>query len=95
MTPISTHLNTVYPLGGAQGCFQGEAAQSEVRQTQGTSWINAVNASEDQLKELLKTGRPLRFDWENKWLRGDQYSHMLNNIDAYGQAFGMQKLAEK
>lgn len=34
-------------------------------------WIDAVDVSEDELRELLKTKKPLRFDWENKWLRGD------------------------
>jgi hypothetical protein len=58
-------------------------------------WVDCVNISEERLKGLLVTNRPLRFDWENKWLRGDQYAHMLNNIDGYGQAFGMPKLAEK
>ena len=58
-------------------------------------WVDATNVTEDTLKELLKTNLPLRFDWENKWLRGDQYAHMLNNIDAYREAFGMEKLAEK
>ena len=52
--------------------------------------------TDDQLRELLKTNLPLRFDWENKWLRGDQYAHMLNNIDAYCKSFsGMAKLGEK
>lgn len=44
---------------------------------------------------LLTMQRPLRFDWENKWLRGDQYAHMLNNIELYSRAFGMQRLGEK
>ena len=57
--------------------------------------IDAINVSEESLKELLKLNRPLRFDWENKWLRGDQYAHMLNNIDMYRTAFGMHKMAEK
>ena len=51
---------------------------------------------EDVLKEYLKTERSLRFDWENKWLRGDQYAHMLNNIDTYCKSFSdMEKLGEK
>ena len=57
--------------------------------------IDAVNVSEEELRELLKTSQPLRFDWENKWLRGDQYAHMLNNIDLYQDYFDMPKLAEK
>ena len=57
--------------------------------------IDAINVSDERLKELLQTTRPLRFDWENKWLRGDQYAHMLNNIDIYRDAFNMHKMAEK
>jgi hypothetical protein len=44
---------------------------------------------------MLKGSKPIRFDWENKWLRGDQYAHMLYNLDNYSQVFGMQKLSEK
>lgn len=50
---------------------------------------------DDLLRQLLRGSVPLRFDWENKWLRGDQYAHMLNHIDAYKAVFGMQKLREK
>lgn len=57
--------------------------------------IDCINVSDELLRDLLKTNRALRFDWENKWLRGDQYAHMLNNIDVYKEAFGMPKLAEK
>jgi len=61
----------------------------------GPDYIDATNVSEETLRQLLRTNRPLRFDWENKWLRGDQYAHMLNNIDLYRDVFGMHKLAEK
>ena len=54
-----------------------------------------MNKQEEDLREYLKTNKALRFDWENKWLRGDQYAHMLNNIDSYRQSFGMQKMGEK
>ena len=60
-----------------------------------TGAIDATSVSEESLKELLKLNRALRFDWENKWLRGDQYAHMLNNIDMYRASFGMHKMAEK
>jgi len=59
------------------------------------TWIDAVNITEENLRELLKTTKALRFDWENKWLRGDQYAHMLNNIDSYRESFGMHKMGEK
>lgn len=50
---------------------------------------------EDVSAQLLRSNKPLRFDWENKWLRGDQYAHMLHNLDNYMRVFGMEKLAEK
>lgn len=50
---------------------------------------------EDAMKSLLRGGKPLRFDWENKWLRGDQYAHMLYNLDQYSSVFGMGKMSEK
>ena len=43
----------------------------------------------------MKQNKPLMFDWESKWLRGDQYAFMLYNLDTYCEVFGMQKLSEK
>lgn len=45
----------------------------------------------DAIKIALKGKKPLRFDWENKWLRGDQYAHMLFNLNAYCQTFGFPR----
>jgi hypothetical protein len=50
---------------------------------------------EDLVKQLLHGGLPIRFDWENRWLRGEQYAHMLMNIDAYRTTFDMPKLPHK
>ena len=44
---------------------------------------------------MLLGNKPLKFDWEGKWLRGDQYEHMLKHIDAYSRAFGMEMLPYK
>lgn len=50
----------------------------------GVQYFDSRNVADDEvLRQLLKTNLPVKFDWENKWLRGDQYAHMLNNIDAY------------
>jgi len=62
----------------------------------GVQYFDSRNIADDDVqRQLLRTNLPIRFDWENKWLRGDQYAHMLNNIDAYQAAFGMQKMREK
>jgi hypothetical protein len=50
---------------------------------------------EEVLKRLVRQPKPIRFDWENRWLRGDQYAHMLYNYDHYARVFGMQVLDEK
>ena len=60
----------------------GQVEELDVQNNEG-GWVDATHVTDDQLRELLKTNLPLRFDWENKWLRGDQYAHMLNNIDSY------------
>lgn len=53
--------------------------------------INNMCDTEDDegLRKMLRSSTPIRFDWENKWLRGDQYAHMLYNLDSYVNAFGM------
>jgi len=63
-----------YPSGPCPANSQGDNSPG---------WIDAVNIAEESLRQHLTTTKPLRFDWENKWLRGDQYAHMLNNIDGY------------
>ncbi len=53
--------------------------------------VNSMCDAEDDegLRKMLRSPTPIRFDWENKWLRGDQYAHMLYNLDSYVNAFGM------
>jgi len=50
---------------------------------------------DEEQRKAFRGSKPIRFDWENKWLRGDQYAHMLYNLDNYSSVFGMQKLGEK
>lgn len=47
------------------------------------SFVSLEIDDEDAQRKLLKGNKPIRFDWENKWLRGDQYAHMLYNLDTY------------
>lgn len=52
--------------------------------------MNSIDVDDDEaLRSMLRGSKPIRFDWENKWLRGDQYAHMLYNLDAYSQVFNM------
>jgi hypothetical protein len=38
----------------------------------GVNYFDSRNVTDDELlRQLLRTNLPVRFDWENKWLRGD------------------------
>jgi hypothetical protein len=47
------------------------------------------------MERILKTDVPIRFDLENQWLNGEQYSHVIRNMDLYCNTFGFQKFESK
>ena len=74
----------------------GLEIRDAVYQGQPHEYIDASQiVNDDQLRARLKGSMPIRFDWENKWLRGDQYAHMLYNLDNYASVLGIRKMAEK
>lgn len=36
-----------------------------------------------------------KFEWETRWLKGDEYHYMLTHIDLYSECFKMQKFSKK
>lgn len=40
-------------------------------------------------------GGAVTFDWEKRWLKGHEYHHILQNIDAYCESFGFGKYDPK
>jgi hypothetical protein len=42
---------------------------------------DARSADEQTIKDFLQRERPIRFDWDNRWLKGDEYAHILNRMD--------------
>lgn len=58
-------------------------------------YVDAVKADEQTLQELLKGDLPIKFDWANKWLKGEEYAHILSRMDAYCKAFDFQKFHPK
>ena len=89
------------PIIAKEITWQGQGQQKQIvyDMYNGTPPNNFVDSrfieDEDEMRKVLRGGKPIRFDWENKWLRGDQYAHMLYNLDNYSAVFGMQKLGEK
>jgi hypothetical protein len=35
------------------------------------------------------------FDWCNKWLKGEEYFHILNRMEEYCRVFNLEKFAPK
>jgi hypothetical protein len=50
---------------------------------------------ECQVSQQLSCGEVVKFGWESKWLKGEEYSHILQNLDLYCDRFGFQKLSSK
>jgi hypothetical protein len=50
---------------------------------------------ENELQEAIKGNIPIKFDWGNKWLKGDEYSHILANMDTYCKVFNLPKFNPK
>jgi hypothetical protein len=46
---------------------------------------------------LLETrpNLPIRFDWETRWLKGDEYAHILENRGNYSEAFKLKTFEAK
>jgi hypothetical protein len=52
----------------------------------------------EQMDRALKcgaNGKPIMFDLQNTWLKGEQYAHILQNQDRYCSVFGVKKYDQK
>lgn len=51
----------------------------------------------EQMEKLLnnQVSKPVLFDLQNSWLKGEQYAHILQNQDRYCKIFGIQKYDQK
>jgi hypothetical protein len=58
-------------------------------------FVDAVNQSEEALQNFLRGDIPIKFDWANRWLKGDEYAHILSRIDEYCEAFSLLKYSPK
>jgi len=43
----------------------------------------------------IEDAQILAFEWDNKWLKGEEYAHMLHNIDRYCKAFNLLKVSSR
>ncbi|CAG9312961.1 unnamed protein product [Blepharisma stoltei] len=45
--------------------------------------------------EKHNNSEAIEFDWESKWLKGEEYSYILTHKDTYCEKYGMKKYASK
>lgn len=43
----------------------------------------------------LPAGEVVKFSWDSKWLKGEEYCHILQNVDLYCATYGFLKLSNK
>lgn len=49
----------------------------------------------EKVEQSAVPAQAVRFDWDNKWLKGDEYYHILTHADLYVQAFNLAKYPPK
>jgi hypothetical protein len=65
------------PIIAKEVAWQGQGQQKQIVYDlyNGTPTQNFVDSryidDEDEMRKVLRGSKPIRFDWENKWLRGD------------------------
>ncbi len=72
-----------------------EAKQTIMRTPEGLPILDGTTADVEALEKMLLGTTPIRFDWEDKWLKGEEYEHILRNLDSYVKAFELDKFQPK
>jgi hypothetical protein len=86
---LSRH-SSFFPVG--LDIQQGSTSAMEERSRK---FLDGVNQSEESLQNFLKGDIPIKFDWANRWLKGDEYAHILNRIEEYCETFAFLKFTPK
>lgn len=45
--------------------------------------------------QTKESAQAIKFDWEDRWLKGDEYYHILTNADLYIKSFKFAKYPPK
>jgi hypothetical protein len=69
-------------------CANSNSNQTDLTQTRSpSSFVDATSADDETLREYMQEDLPIRFDWGNRWLKGDEYAHIITRMEAYTKAF--------
>jgi hypothetical protein len=57
--------------------------------------IRLDDENRDQLEQLYEQKKIVKFDWENRWLKGEEYFYILANMENYAKNLGIEKFGVK
>ena len=57
--------------------------------------IRLDDENRDQLEVLHVTKKIVKFDWENRWLKGEEYFYILANMENYAKNLSIEKFGVK
>ena len=53
------------------------------------------SVEEEVIHCSITSTEPIRFEWEQRWLKGHEYAFMLQNVESYCRRFGLGKYPSK
>ena len=60
-----------------------------------TDNVRLDDENRDELERLLESKQVVKFDWENRWLKGEEYFYILANMEQYVKQMGIEKFGIK
>lgn len=57
--------------------------------------IRLDDENRNVLEDLYEKKQVVKFDWENRWLKGEEYFYILANMDNYAKQMGIEKFGVK
>lgn len=57
--------------------------------------IKLDDENRDLLEQLHEQNKIVKFDWENRWLKGEEYFYILANMENYAKNLGIEKFGVK
>jgi hypothetical protein len=58
------------------------------------SWSGSEGGPEE-CGPTAEGGQAVAFDWEKRWLKGHEYSYILQNMEAYSVTYGFRMYEQK
>ena len=60
-----------------------------------TEYIRLDDENRDELERLYEKKKVVKFDWENRWLKGEEYFYILANMEEYMKQLNFVKFGVK